>query len=299
MVATPRDPPAVARQRVRRALRTARDETPAKLSQGDVAGMLGWSLSKVQRIEGGEVGVSSTDLLALLGIYGVTDPDRVERLAEDARISRRQRYLTAPEHREHLTPSLRELMQFEKEAASIRAYQPVTFPGVVQTPAVAEAVIGRWTADPEARRVRFEARMSRRKNIIERADGPEYFLVLDEGVIKRRFGGLKATAEQLEDIADLARQDRLHIRIVPFARGTDMVAMGSFQIVSLAHDDSSVCYTEFHKTDEILHDPVEVRTYREAFETLWDMALSEAATLRAIVAEAAILRASQDHEPGD
>jgi transcriptional regulator with XRE-family HTH domain len=266
------------------------------MSQGDVANLVGWSLSKMQRIESGEVGVSSTDLRALLDVYGVTDPGRVERLAEDARISRRQRYVTAPEHREHLTPNLRELMQFEKEAVSIRAYQPVTFPGVVQTPAVAEAVVGRWTSDVEARRVRYEARMSRRKQVIERADGPEYFLVLDEAVIKRRFGGVKATAEQLEDIADLARQNRLHIRVVPFAKGTGMVAMGPFQIVNLDHEENSVCYTESFKSDEILHDPEEVQSYREAFESLWEMSLSEAATLRLIVAEAAILRASQDQD---
>jgi hypothetical protein len=266
------------------------------MSQGDVASLVGWSLSKMQRIESGEVGVSSTDLRALLKVYGVTDPARVERLTEDARISRRQRYFTAPEHREHLTASLRELMQFEKEAVSIRAYQPVTFPAVVQTPAVAEAVIGTWTSDAEARRVRFEARMSRRKQIIENTDGPEYFLVLDEAVIRRHYGGVKATAEQLEDIADLARQDRLHIRIVPFSRGANLVAMGSFQIVNLDHDDNSICYTEVAKADQIVHDPLEVGTYREAFESLWELSLSEAATLRAIVAQAANLRAKQDHE---
>jgi hypothetical protein len=68
-------------------------------------------------------------------------------------------------------------MQFEKEAISIRAYQPLSYPGVVQTPAVAEAVIARWTDDDEARRVRYEARMARRKLVIESADAPHYFLI--------------------------------------------------------------------------------------------------------------------------
>jgi hypothetical protein len=36
------------------------------MSQGDVAASLGWSLSKVQRIEGGEVTISGTDLRAML-----------------------------------------------------------------------------------------------------------------------------------------------------------------------------------------------------------------------------------------
>src|SRR6266511_4790410 len=106
MAARQEEFPAVARQRVRRALRRARQATP--MSQGAVASRLGWSLSKMQRIEGGEVGVSVTDLRALLDVYGVVEPERIERLAEDARISRRQRWVTAPEYREHLTPGLRE-----------------------------------------------------------------------------------------------------------------------------------------------------------------------------------------------
>ena len=71
MAAAHVDPPAVARQRVRRALRKARDETPDE--SGRRGQQLGWSLSKMQRIESGEVGVSPTDLRALLDLYGVTD----------------------------------------------------------------------------------------------------------------------------------------------------------------------------------------------------------------------------------
>jgi transcriptional regulator with XRE-family HTH domain len=267
------------------------------MSQGEVARLLGWSLSKMQRIEGGEVGVSPTDLRALLATYGVSDQERIERLTEDARTSRRQRYVIAPEHREHLTPSLLQLMQFEKEAVSIRAYQPVSYPGVLQTPAVAEAIIAPWTTSDEARRVRYEARLSRRKPVIERADGPDYFLILDESVIKRRFGGAKATAEQLEDIADLARQSAIHVRVVPLAKGAEAVAMGSFQIVDLdPADDDAIVYTENYKTDTVIHDREEVRSYREAFEKLWDLSLTEAATLRAIAAEAVQLRSTMDQD---
>jgi len=294
MAATPGRSPVVARQRVRRALRKARDETP--MSQGDVAKRLGWSLSKMQRIEGGEVAVSPTDLRALLDVYGIADQDRVQRLAEDAHTSRRERYLTAPEHREHLSTGLRELMQFEQEATAIRQYQSVAYPGVLQTPAVAEAVIHRWTSDDEARRVRLEARMARRKQFIESVDGPDYFLVLDEAVIKRRFGGDKATAEQLEYIADLARQERLHIRVVPLDRGADMSMLGPFQIVCLDHDVDSV-YIESHLNDAMLYDPHDIGLYRGAFEHLWDIALSESASLRLVVAEAATLRSSLDRSP--
>ena len=291
MAAAHVDPPAVARQRVRRALRKARDETP--MSQGEVAKLMGWSLSKMQRIEGGEVGVSATDLRALLEVYGVTDKERIKRLTEDAHTSRRQRYVTPPEYREHLTPGLLELMQFEQEALSIRAYQPVSYPGVVQTPAVAEAIIAPWTEDMDARRVRYEARLSRRKHVIERPDGPEYFLILDESVIKRRVGGIEETAEQLEHLKELAQRPRIHIRVVPLAKGVEAVAMGAFQILDRLEDDS-VLYVENYKSDTVTHEVARIEEYRGAFKRFWDISLSEESTLLAIVAEAASLRVTLD-----
>lgn len=297
MVPAQGDPPAVARQRVRRALRKARDETP--LSQGEVAKLLGWSLSKMQRIEGGEVGVSTTDLHALLDVYGITDRDRIGQLTKDAHASRRQRYVTAPEYREHLTPGLRELMQFEKQAVSIRAYQPVFYPGVVQTPTVAEAFLAHWhdSLSEDARRVRYEVRMSRRRQVIERPDGPEYFLILDESVIKRRIVSAKVTAEQLEDVADLSELPNVHLRIVPFANGAYMPALGAFQILNVSNEENDdVLYREAFLRDEMTHDPDEVRFHRAAFEDIWKQSWSEEATHRRVVAEAASLRSLLDHE---
>lgn len=299
MVAAHGDPPAVARQRVRRVLRALRRAQIESPSQGDIAERLGWSLSKMQRIEGGEVGVSPTDLQALLQAYGVDDPNEVGRLTEDARVSRRQRYVTAPEHRKHLTPGLQELMQFEQQAVSIRVYQPASFPGVLQTPAVAEAMLAFWgnSLSEETLRVRHQARMSRRRHVLERADGPEYFIILDESVIKRQVRNAKTTAEQLEDVAVLAAWPRLHIRIVPFAKGAHMPALGPFQILTLSGDDGDdVLYREEFDRDGIVHGAEEVSFRRDAFEKLWNEALSEDATRRAMIAEAAQLRSSLDRE---
>lgn len=299
MAARQEEFPAVARQRVRRALRRARQATP--MSQGAVASRLGWSLSKMQRIEGGEVGVSVTDLRALLEVYGVVEPERIERLAEDARISRRQRWVTAPEYREHLTPGLRDLMQFETEAVAIRAYQPVFYPGVLQTAAVAESILAWWnkSLSDEDRRVRYEVRMMRSQQLVERDDGPDYLLILDESVIKRRIGGAEITAEQLEVIADVARRPNVHIRVVPFARGAYIGALGPFQILDLSDedDDDAVLYRETYNRDEVVYDPNEVRFHREAFESLWEVSLNEEDTLRVIIAEAADLRSSLDDDP--
>ena len=290
------EPPAVARQRVRRALRTYRNQIA--LSQGEVAQRLGWSLSKVQRIEAGEVGISVTDLRAALAMYGVRDPAEIERLSEDARTSRRQRWWMAQEYREHLTPASRNFLQFESEATSIRAYQPTLIPGVLQTPAVAEIVLGwknhKWSDG--TRRVRFDVRMRRRAQLIERQDGPEYLLILNEAVIRRRVGNAKLMAEQLESLAEAADLPRIRIRVVPLTKGAVIGIIEPFQILTLGAGESkdNVLYIESLSSDRISHNHAEIAGAQETFDVLWEQALNEDASLRVIRAEALMLRTSLD-----
>jgi hypothetical protein len=269
------------------------------MSQGDVAKKLSWSLSKVQRIEAGEVAVSVTDLRALLDLYDVTDEGVIAQLAVDARTSRRQRWVTPSEHRAFLTPALRQLIQFESQAAEIKAYQPVLVPGVLQTPGVAEAILnfGSNRITDEERRVRFDVRMVRQRRLFERADGPQYFLILDESVIKRHVGGAAVMAEQLEMLHDLARRPEMHIRVVPFEKGALVGIVAPFQMLRLSDDDDdTVIYLESYIKDDILHDPEELRYFKKVFEELWDACLTEEATMRAIAAEAANLRSALDAE---
>jgi hypothetical protein len=229
----------------------------------------------------------------LLDVYGITDPTERERLTEDARASRRQRYVIKPEYREHLSPGLIELMQFEKEAVAIHAFQPVVYPGVLQTTAVSEAMAARWFHADETRRVQVEARMSRRNQVIERADGPDYSLILDESVLKRRFGGTGVTAEQLEDIVRVAQRPNVHIRVLPFSKGYEAVAMGAFQVISLPRDDSIV-YTENYRSDAVIHDHDEVLSYSKAFGEFWDNSLTEEVSFRTIADEAVGLRTAAE-----
>lgn len=295
------DTPAVARQRVRRWLRRARQETD--LTQTDIAKKLGWSLSKVQRIESGEVAVSETDLRAVLELYRVTDDEVVTALVKDARLARRERWATDPEHRKYLSPGLRRLVQFEAVATQIRSYQPLLLPGLLQTAATAEYIINEagsyLTADE--RRVRFEVRMRRRKDVIERPDGPEYFLVIDESVIQRNVGGARTTAEQLEHLAEVATRPKVNVRIVPLeeGKGATIGMLGNFVLMNLSDDDAddSVLYRERFTADDIDHDPEKIRPYRDAFENLWKLSLPEDASLRAIRAAATALRARLDRLP--
>jgi transcriptional regulator with XRE-family HTH domain len=295
-LATRGESPAVARRRVRLALRRARDAKG--LSQGAVAGLIGWSLSKVQRIEAGDNAISGTDLRALLDLYGVIDPEEIDHLAEEARISRRQRWWARPEFREHLTPGTMQLLQFEAEAVAIRSYQPVLVPGNFQTPAYAEFLLDSFKTNltDDQRRVRYDVRMQRRAQFLESADSPPHYLILDESVLGREIGGLEVMAEQLEQLAQIAERPDVHIRVIPLTQGAVLGLVGHFTVLDLSDDDSddAVLYRESFTGDAIEHDPKEVKAHREMFERFWRESLDEEKTIRAINAVAASLRARID-----
>jgi transcriptional regulator with XRE-family HTH domain len=297
MTSSPGDTPATARQRVRRELRRARRAT--ELTQTDVAKSLGWSLSKVQRIEIGEVAVSETDLRALLDLLSVTADDTIATLVEDARLARRERWSTAPEHRKYLTPALRKLLQFEAAAAEIRSYQHFVVPGLLQTPAMAEYILdqARDVISPQERRVRFEVRMLRREQVIERLDGPRYHLLLDESVLLRRLGGALLMAEQLENLAEVAARPNLFVRILPLDVNTISIAgmATTFVLLYLSDDNDDIAlYHESLHQDDMVHDAEKIAPFRDGFEKLWEHSLPEDASLRRIKVAAMTLRSQMD-----
>jgi uncharacterized protein DUF5753 len=153
----------------------------------------------------------------------------------------------------------------------------------------------------EERRVRIEVRLSRRKDIIERPDGPKYYLVIDESVIRRTVGGDLMMAEQLEDLANTVVHPRIFVRIVPLdvSQGAIIGTLGDFVLMSLSDEDAddSVLYRERFDADQIDQDAEAIRPYRETFEDLWKLSLPEDTSLRLISYVAQGLRVRLDRLP--
>ncbi|MEV6300423.1 helix-turn-helix transcriptional regulator [Actinoplanes sp. NPDC051861] len=297
----PRDFPAVSRRRVRRALRAEREA--AGWSQGEVARRLEWSLSKMQRIETGEVTVSGTDLRALLDLYGVTDPDRVAALMEDSRIARRERYWVPGEFREYLPPGLVQLVQYESVATAIRAYQPHLVPGLLQTTDVAKAVLDWWAGetaeagdgvrvlDETATEARRSARLWRQRLVLGREDPPEYSVLLDESVIQRVIGGPGLMADQLDHLATVGGNSNVRIRLIP-ADSDGIIGMaGPFTIIELGSGDA-VLYRENDTRDSLSEDADRVAVHQKRFERSWLGAFDEEESHARITSRASWLRSS-------
>ena len=290
------DSPAVARRRLRLALRRSREAH--ELTQGQVAEALDWSLSKVQRIESGEVTVSSTDLRALLQTLGVTDRDTVDQLAQDARTSRRRGWWDQSDYRSQLTNGMLQLLQFESQATAIRCFSSTMIPGVLQTREHADTVFEFWNRDlaemsDEQRAVRLEVRMRRHSQVFDRPDPPEYLLVLDQSVLHREVGGPEMMYEQLRQLLAYIAVGKVVLRILPFTKGS-FVMLGPFVILDLGADDYLVLYRESWLKDEVVHAPEALHRHRWMFDEMWRVSYPEEKSVLLVEARVAALKAAID-----
>ena len=283
--------PAVARRRLRLALRGFRERRHE--TQQQVADALDWSLSKVIRIEGGEVTVSRSDVGALLEHYGVRDAKIVQPLLTDARTARRKGWWTEPHFRDHLTPATQQLVQFESVATAIRCFQPTVVPGPLQTPRYAEAIFNYWSGqlDEPTRVVRVESRTRRYAQIFERQHPAKYLLILDESVILREIGGPEVAAEQLSFLLDQQAAGRVQIRVLPLTDPAAGALIGPFTVMDL-EQESALIYREAWLGDEIVQTFDEVARHRRHFDRMWDDSFGESVSRDLLVARSSAVIAS-------
>jgi transcriptional regulator with XRE-family HTH domain len=268
------DSPAVARLRVRLALRTAREAK--RLTQTQIAKAMEWSLSKVMRIEKGDVNVSPNDLKVLLDFLDIEDPRQVRQLLDDARLSRQERWTVDPADREHLTPAMLESLQFEAEATTTRHYNNFIVPGSLQTRAYSEAIF-RSVAHPlpaETIEARIAVRQGRQRDLLYRTNPSNYLVVLDESVMHRPIGGAEVMADQLDYLLRIIGETSVRLRILSYVAAAESSHFyGPFVLHDL-EEQGALLYRENGDADEVVHAVDVVNRHRAAFDEMWTRSLS-------------------------
>ena len=132
--------PSVRERRLAAELRLLR--TAGQLHGKDVATSLGWSASKVSRIETGRSGVSGDDLERLLELYAVPEQQAalLRRLAPSARP---RGWWDA--YAETLSPGYANLIRMESGSRALRCYGALVPHALLQTPDFArEVILSTW-----------------------------------------------------------------------------------------------------------------------------------------------------------
>jgi transcriptional regulator with XRE-family HTH domain len=222
--------PTTTRRRLRAELRRLR--LGKGLSVEDVTNEVEWSMSKLIRIEGGQVGISVSDLNALLKIYDVADMAQLEKLRTLARASRQRTWWSA--YQRFLSPSYQEFIGAESDATRIRHYHPTMVPGLLQTRGYAEAIIVATALESvpdDVVKARFEIRQQRQQHVLERAKPPAFTVILDEAVLRRPVGGPDVMREQLDHLIRMAKRESVNLVVLPFSAGPHPGLGGAFSLL--------------------------------------------------------------------
>jgi transcriptional regulator with XRE-family HTH domain len=272
--------PTVRRRRLAAELKRLR--TGAGLTGEQVAERLSplgrWSASKVSRIETGRVAVHHGDVADLLDLYGLTGGPLRDELVEIARESGKRGWWQS--YRDVLPGHITPILDFEASSSAIRFVHNQLVPGLLQTPAYARALIRSCNPDAEPDQVdRLVSLRLDRQKVLERADPPRLWVILDEAALRRPVGGGQAMREQLRKLAEQSEAAYTVVQVIPFQAGEHTGLDMPFTILSFPGDDEpDVVYLEQFTTACYIEDEYDVKRYSGNFNRLRASALDPART---------------------
>lgn len=270
------------RLRLAAELRRLREERG--LTGDSVARALGWSASKVSRIEAAKTGVTPADVGRLLRHYRVRGAERKVLLSLAGDAARRGWW---DELGDTVSDGHRQLIGMEHEAVTIASWHVDVVPWLLQTGAYARCVIsGRDRVEPVApaqvdRLVRVTLR---RQQVLDR-DRLRASIVLDESVLLRRIGTAAVMREQLQQLAEECDRDNLALRVLPLD-ARHVVACESFTLLGFEADgpaQQDAAWTGQAHGGFTLEGERETRLRRALFDALTEAALPPQESRRRIV----------------
>jgi transcriptional regulator with XRE-family HTH domain len=271
--------PSVRERRLARELRDAR--VGSQLPGNAVAQRMGWSTSKVSRIETGRIGISPEDLDALIELYGLPD-EQARYLRRLAPAARTRGWWDA--YADSLSAGYAGLLRLESGSQALRSYCAVVPHPLLMTPDyIRQVVLSTWQV-PSALEVDRRIRVCVRRQAVLTSDEPHPRLLLsaiiDEAVLRRSAStpGSPDSAAihkgQLERLMTLAGWPNVTIQVLPLNAGIPPVSAGSFSLLeSRATGTADVIYLENKTRIFFVDAEPEVHRYARDFELLSEMAL--------------------------
>jgi Domain of unknown function (DUF5753) len=129
---------------------------------------------------------------------------------------------------------VREYVGLEAEAVEIKAFQIDLIPGLLQTEEYTRAITK--AADPTRNPDEVERLVAIRRERqarLESDDPPQFWVVIDESVLRRKVGGPEVMHAQLGYLLDVMKLPRVSIQAIPFDSGAHAAVGTAFTIFRL------------------------------------------------------------------
>jgi transcriptional regulator with XRE-family HTH domain len=268
--------PSVRARQLAAELRRLREE--ATLTGEETANNLGWSPSKVSRIETGKTTLTASDLRRILDLYEVSGARR-NRLVELGRTARQRGWWDA--YADTLSTGYSALIALEGDAESERYWAPIIVPGLLQTENYAQTITRATTLiSPPGEIARIVTVRMTRQQVLTRKEPLKLTAVLDEAALRRRVGGSDVMTEQLLHLADTAGRPNVTIQVLPLASGPHLAVDGAFSLLQFPEAAAAgVVFIQNMTSDLFIEREDEVYRYGLAFDRLRELALSPDASI--------------------
>jgi transcriptional regulator with XRE-family HTH domain len=233
----------------------------------------------IRRMERAEGGLKPLTVKSLLMAYGITDVREIDSFLALARDASKPGWWHT--YDDVLPSWFRVAIGLEESASLIRAYEPQVVPGLLQTPdyarAIATASFPGAVAEETERRVALRLA---RQELLRRPAPPEFWVVLDETVLRRPVGGADVMRGQLASLIEAAEAPNVTIQVIPFAAGWHPALHGMFWVFRFPDQEMpDIVYTESLTGAYYLNKPAETATYIEALDRMCAQAASPEQTV--------------------
>jgi hypothetical protein len=224
------------------------------------------SESKISRMELGRVSFKVRDVEDLLKLYGVDDPEEIDRLLQLAADANSpgwwHRYGAV------LPDWFQSYLGLESAASRIRTYEVQFIPGLLQTRDYARSVVELAYGKVGKKEIdhRVELRSSRQKLLVK-PGAPRLWAVIDEAVLRRPMGSHRVMREQLEELITYSHLPNVVIQILRFNTGGHAAAGGGFSILRFPDPElSDIVYLEHLTSALYLDKPEDLDAYTTAMD---------------------------------
>ena len=169
-------------------------------------------------------------------------------------------------------------VEAERRASTLRTWQPLILPGLLQTPDYARALFLAWRgSDSDAELDQLVNARIERQAIFQPPNPPSLWAVIDEGVLRRRIGSAKVMREQLEHLIAVSERSKITVQVVPADVGAHVGLLGAFFIASF-ENAPGIVYLESPDEGQTTERPSAVAKITETFDMLRAEALPRAAS---------------------
>ncbi|GGK54434.1 helix-turn-helix domain-containing protein [Nocardia camponoti] len=241
---------------------------------------VGFTPANWSHVEKGRRVLTGSTIGPVLDVLDIAEDERVELLSLLEASKQRAWWTSAA-----IGSELQRLYGMEAGAASVRSYDSLIVPGLLQTESYARALISADVMISPVQVDQLVAIRLRRQERLRDADPLEVTAVVGEATLRQQTGGATVLREQLLHLVSLLRElDTVNIRVIPFDAPSGAVLGGSsFHLLDFASDQlPTFAWAESAVFGGAVDDAEQVRDLGFAYLRALDQSLSRPDSLALI-----------------